>query len=204
MQAGLEIIQTPEKAAALFEPQRVRLLELLAEPDSAAGLARRLDLSRQQVNYHLHALERAQLIQLVAERKKGNCMERLMQATARWYLISPEVLGALLPAPGQDRFSAAYLAFTAARTIAELASLRVGADRAGKRLATLTLSADVRFASPMSRAAFAEEMTSAFASILARYQDDKAPGGRTFRVFIGGYPAPTKTEDAGTVPARLD
>jgi hypothetical protein len=50
MPAPLEIIQEPGKAAAVFDPQRLRLLEHLKEPDSAAGIARRLQLSRQQVN----------------------------------------------------------------------------------------------------------------------------------------------------------
>ena len=136
MPAPLEIIQEPGKAAAVFDPQRLRLLEHLKEPDSAAGIARRLQLSRQQVNYHLRELEKAQLIVLVGERRKGNCVERLLQATAQSYLISPEVLGAMLPPLSPDRFSSAYLAATAARAVAELASLRSGAAEAGKKVAT--------------------------------------------------------------------
>ena len=189
MPAALEIIDGPEKAVALLDPQRLRLLSHLRTPDSAAGVARRLDLSRQQTNYHLRELERVNLVSLVGERRKGNCIERLLQATAESYLVSPEVLGAMLPALDPDRFSSAYLAITAARMVADLASLRTRADAVGKKLATLTLESEVRFASPATRLAFATEMSQTFATLIARYHDEAAPGGRKFKVVFGGYPA---------------
>jgi len=198
MPAPLEIIQEPGKAAAVFDPQRLRLLEHLKEPDSAAGIARRLQLSRQQVNYHLRELEKAQLIVLVGERRKGNCVERLLQATAQSYLISPEVLGAMLPPLSPDRFSSAYLAATAARAVVELASLRSGAAEAGKKVATLTLSAEVRFATPATRLAFATDITAAFSGVIAKYHDEAAAEGRTFRVFLGGYPSVKTTADTNS------
>ena len=198
MPAPLEIIQEPGKAAAVFDPQRLRLMEHLKEPDSAAGIARRLQLSRQQVNYHLRELEKAQLIVLVGERRKGNCVERLLQATAQSYLISPEVLGAMLPPLSPDRFSSAYLAATAARAVAELASLRSGAAEAGKKVATLTLSAEVRFATPATRLAFATDITAAFSGVIAKYHDEAAAEGRTFRVFLGGYPSVKTTADTNS------
>ena len=43
---------------ALFRPMRLRILESLAGPDTAAGVARRLRVARQKVNYHLRALEK--------------------------------------------------------------------------------------------------------------------------------------------------
>jgi DNA-binding transcriptional ArsR family regulator len=184
----LEIVREPAQASALLEPHRALLLSMLTQPDSAAGLARRLELPRQQVNYHLRALERAQLIRLVGERRKGNCIERLMQSSAMSYLISPDVAGPLPEFTDQDRFSSAWLAATAARTLSELAGLRAGADAAGKRLTTLALTADVRFASPESRAAFAADITEAFATVVARYHDEHAEAGRTFRVLFGAYP----------------
>jgi DNA-binding transcriptional ArsR family regulator len=190
MPTVLEIVRDAVKVSALLEPQRARLLAMLAEPDSAAGLARRLELPRQQVNYHLRELERAALIRLVEERRKGNCIERLMQATALSYLISPDVAGTVPDPDQQDRYSSAWLAAAAARTLSELADMRVRADAAGKRLATLALTADIRFASPETRAAFAADITEAFATIVARYHDDTAENGRTFRVLFGAHPKP--------------
>src|SRR5262245_64522061 len=112
------VIRHAEQAAALLQPERIRLLEALGEPDSAAGLARRLDLPRQRLNYHLKELERVGLVELVEERRRGNCLERVVRATARAYVISPEVIGRLgtTGADEPDRFSALHLVHVAART----------------------------------------------------------------------------------------
>src|SRR5271166_4539655 len=72
MPAALQIVQSPEKAGVLLQPGRLRLLEQLTEPDSAAGLARRLGVPRQKLNYHLRELEREGFLELVEERRKGN------------------------------------------------------------------------------------------------------------------------------------
>ncbi|MGQ0539766.1 MAG: ArsR/SmtB family transcription factor [Gemmatimonadaceae bacterium] len=83
------------QAALLLHGARGRLIALLAEADTATGISRRTGLSRQRVGYHLRALERAGLIECVSERRKGNCIERVLRATARSYVIAPEALGAL-------------------------------------------------------------------------------------------------------------
>ncbi|MGH7528213.1 MAG: ArsR family transcriptional regulator, partial [Gemmatimonadales bacterium] len=147
----------------------------------------------------LRALERAGLIELVEERRKGNCLERVVRATARAFVISPEALGALgLTAEmARDRFSSAYLIATAGRAIREIASLEARARREGKRLATLTLDADVRFASAEARAEFAEELAEAVARLATKYHDEQAPEGRLFRVFAAVHPAPKPGENHG-------
>ncbi|MGH7497830.1 MAG: winged helix-turn-helix domain-containing protein, partial [Gemmatimonadales bacterium] len=94
---ALEVIRDPESAAALLDPVRQTLLAHLTEPDSATGLARRLRLPRQRINYHLRELERVGLVELVEERRKGNCLERVVRATARSFIISTEALGAIGP-----------------------------------------------------------------------------------------------------------
>ena len=117
----LEVVRRPEPAAALLDRTRQKLLAHLAEPDSAAGLARRLRLPRQRVNYHLHALERAGVVELVEERRKGNCLERVVRATARAFVISPEALGAVgvTAETAPDRFT------TAGALGASIAALKV-------------------------------------------------------------------------------
>jgi len=194
----LDVIRRPEAAAAVLQPLRQRLLGELAEPQSASGLARRLGIPRQKLNYHLRELESEGLVELVESRRRGNCTERVVRATARSYLISPEALGALGSRPEQirDRLSAAFLIATAGRAVQELGELQAGADRAGQRLATLTLTSDVRFASAETRNAFAEELATALARLAAKYHDEGAPEGRTFRFFVGGYPAPRERSSA--------
>jgi DNA-binding transcriptional ArsR family regulator len=194
--APLEVIDDTDRAAAVLSPLRLRLLEALQAPDSATGLGRRLKLPRQKVNYHLRELEEAGFLRLVEERRKGNCTERIVQATSRHYLISPEVLGALGDSPeaAGDRFSSAYLVATAASLIKEVAVLRRRAARAGKRLATLTIQADVRFTSAADQAGFAEELGQAVTRLVAKYHDDQAPRGRLYRLVAGVHPAITKSE----------
>lgn len=193
----LGVIENTGQAAVLLNPLRLKLLGELREPDSASGLARRLRLPRQKLNYHLRELEKQRLVELVGERRKGNCVERMLRATARTYVISPAALGALGadPAAVQDRFSSTYLVAVAARAVREVARLRSQAEKRGKRLATLTLEGEVRFASAQERSAFAEELAAQFARLVAKYHDQKTPGGRAFRFIVGGYPAVSKKDE---------
>src|SRR5688500_20329151 len=107
----VSFIRAADQAATLLKPLRRLVLEHLDAPDSAAGLARRLNIPRQRLNYHLRELEKEGLLECVEERRKGNCTERMLKATARAFVITPEALGAL-GRPGDasgDQFSAAYL-----------------------------------------------------------------------------------------------
>jgi DNA-binding transcriptional ArsR family regulator len=187
----LQVVHQAAAATSLLDPTRLRILRALEHPDSAAGLARRLGVPRQKLNYHLRLLENEGLVELVEERKKRNCTERVMRAVARTYLISPAVLGALAADPEriEDRASSAYLVATAARAITEVSTARERADRAGKKLPTFTLHADVRFASQRDQAAFAEELTRVVGELIEKFHDERATHGRTFRVMAGAWPA---------------
>ena len=175
-----------------MQPLRARILEGLAEPSSAAAVARKLGVVRQKVNYHLQKLEEEGLVELVEERRKGNCVERIVRATARAYVVGAQALGRLAidPAALQDKFSATYLVAVAAQAVHDISSLRIHADAAGKKIATLTLQSEVRFANAASRKAFAEELADTVARLVAKYHDEEAPQGRRFRMFVGAYPAP--------------
>jgi DNA-binding transcriptional ArsR family regulator len=197
--SGLGVVESAGQAAALLAPLRRRLLEQLREPASASGLARRLGLPRQKVNYHLRELEKKRLVELVEERRSGNCTERVLRATARSYVISPAALGGLAADPGavRDRFSSAYLVAATARAVREVGDLRGRAERAGRRVATLTVEAEARFASAADRSAFAEELTAQLARLIDKYHREKASGGRPFRFLIAGYPAVPRPDSEG-------
>ena len=194
MPADCLVVESTDQAAILLDPVRLRILTLLRLPDSAANVARSLGLPRQRVGYHIRALQNANLLQFVGERRSRNCVERLLQASASFYVVSPRALGAAgAPAtdPGsvRDRFSSSSLLSAASRTIAAVAALRERAESAGRPLPTLTLEAGVRFASPEDQRAFADELMDSFATLVAKYHDDQAPRGRPFRVVISGHPA---------------
>jgi DNA-binding transcriptional ArsR family regulator len=183
------VIDDAEAAAAALDPIRARLLAALAEPASAAALAGRLDLSRQKINYHLNALEAHGLVRVVEERRWGGITERILQAVAQTFAVSPAALdpGATDPARASDRLSAGYLIALAGRVVREVADLRRRAAEAGQRLPTLSIDTEIGFRSADDRAAFAVELTDAVAALAARYHHDD---GRPHRVLAAAYPRP--------------
>jgi len=191
MTAALEVIEDADQAASVLDPMRRQLLDELATPDSAAGLARRIGMARQVVTYHVRQLEAEGLVSFVAERRKRNCVERIVQATARSYVISPAALGPLGADPEQieDQFSSTYLLAVASKLIRDVATLRRRADASGKRLATLTAQADLRFANPADQHAFAAELTECLGRLAAKYHQPNATNGRAFSFVIAGHPA---------------
>jgi hypothetical protein len=78
----------------------------------------------------------------------------------------------------------------AARAIRQVAALEGKAAAAGKRLATLTLDAEIRFGSAEARAEFTEELVTLIGRLVARYHDERAPRGRRFRVVTLAHPIP--------------
>lgn len=184
------VIEDPAAAEASLDPMRSRLLAALAEPASATMLAARVGLARQKVNYHLRALERHGLVELVEERRKGNVTERMLQATAAAYVISPTALAAVAPDPARspDRLSARWLLALAGRLVQDVGTLITGAANARKRLATFALDGTIRFATAADRAAFTDELTTAVTALTARYHDETASGGREHHLVIAIHP----------------
>lgn len=202
---AIACIESPEAASALLHPVRRQILELLEEPDSAAGIARRLRLPRQKVNYHLRELESAGHVELHSERKQGNCTERLVQRVAAHYLISPEALGMIGrtdPSEIRDQFSWAYLVATVGRALRELTTLRRRADSVKKQLPTFTLETEICFASPESLHAFSEQLSREVARLVSEHHDETNASGRVFRFFIGAHPAITKSEEEAEAEAK--
>ena len=191
----LEVIDDPVSAALALDPIKRRLLAELSSPASAASLAGRVGLTRQKVNYHLRALEHHKLVEPVEERHWGGLTERLVIATAASYVVSPAALGPIGadPARSNDRLSASYLIALAARIVREVGDLWRRARQSDKRLATLAIDTVIRFKSPTDRAAFTAELGNAITTLVARYHDEQAPGGRPHRLVVASYPAPAKS-----------
>jgi len=200
------VIENAAAAEASLDPIRSRLLAELAVPGSATTLALKVGLPRQQVNYHLRTLERHGLVALVEERRRGNMTERVMQATAASYVISPTALAAVEPDPERspDRLSAFWMLALAARLVRDVGALLIGARKAGKRLATFALDGEIRFASASDRSAFAEELADSVAALVAKYHDDSAAGGRAHRIVVAIHPSvPAATDVAAPETPEL-
>jgi DNA-binding transcriptional ArsR family regulator len=185
------VIDDPAAAEITLDPIRARLLSELAEPGSASTLASRVGLTRQKANYHLRALERHGLVELVEERRRGNCTERMVQATARSYVISPSALPAVAPDPerARDQLSARWLLAVAARLVRDVGELIGGAAAARQQLATYAIDGEIRFASAADRAAFAKQLGDAVAELAGRYHDETAQGGRRHRFVVALHPS---------------
>ena len=194
------VIENPAAAEASLDPIRARLLAELVEPNSASTLAPRVGLTRQKVNYHLRALEGHGLAELVEERRKGNCTERVMQATAASYVISPSALAAVAPDPSRqpDQRSARWLLALAGRLVREVGELITRSSSAGKPLATLGIDSEVRFATAKDRAAFAAELAESVNGLVAKYHDESAAGGRRHRFIVALHPTITKKKEPKT------
>ncbi len=189
----VEVIEDPAAAAVALDPMRSRLLGELAEPASAASLAARVGIPRQKVNYHLRALEAHGLVVLAAERQHGGITERVLQATAASYVVSPGAVSeaAVDPESAADRLSARYLVALAGRAVREVGNLARRAAAAGKRLPTMSIDTEIRFRNAADRAAFADDLTAAVIELAARYHHDD---GRPHRLVVAAYPKPKESD----------
>lgn len=193
---NIAVIEDAKAAALSLDPLRSTLLAELREPASASQLAERLGLPRQKLGYHLKMLEEHGLVELVDTRRRGNMTERLVRATAKAFVISPQALPELAPDPGalRDQASAWWMLALAARLVRELGRLIVGAAAAKQQLPVFAIDAEITFADARSRAAFSAELGTAMADLVAKYHDGTAPKGRQHRVLVALHPKPKEKQ----------
>jgi DNA-binding transcriptional ArsR family regulator len=188
-------IEEPEQIQALVHPLRLRILEALREPNSAAAVARSVGASRQNVNYHLKELERVGLVRRVGERRAGNFVETLYRSSANAYLVSPRA------AWGGERRLRALRDQVSLERLVELGE-RLGRDAAAlldraafdaAEIASASVEAEVHLADEDTRAAFLDEYLAAVTPILRRYGRRR---GATYRVALAVYPDPESKEES--------
>lgn len=182
------VLDDPAAVEAALDPIRARILAALTEPASAATIATTVGLTRQKVNYHLKALEAHGLVELAEERTWGGITERLLRRSARLLVVDPDLLHgeAIAPEDVADQLSAAYLVAVNARAVSEVGAI-LTSRTTRTRVPTLTLDTVIGFRSAQDRAAFADELQSAVAALVARYHHD---GGRPHRLTVSSYPRP--------------
>jgi DNA-binding transcriptional ArsR family regulator len=176
--SAVGVVSTP------LSPLRRAVLEGLREPASATELAGRLGESRQRVNYHVRELERHGLVELVEERARRGCTERVVRATARAVVVEPAVVGELSESE-RDRYAADTLLAGGARLVRDVAAAREAADTRDQRLLTFAIEAEVGFNRPSDLERFADALADRIAELAA----ELGPGRRRYRVLVGGHPA---------------
>jgi Helix-turn-helix domain len=204
----VETITEGSRAAVLVQhPLRPRILSLAREPASATQIAAALGEARQKVNYHVRQLHRAGLLKPAGRRKKRNMVEQRFVATARAYVLAPQLVGPLAAEAARvaDAMSAAHLVALASQAQAELAAVMGVADAQGKRVATLSMSAELRFESAKQREDFTRALQAALTRVVAEHsspmtrRDGSAGAGRPYRLVVGCYPIPKR---AGSEPQK--
>jgi DNA-binding transcriptional ArsR family regulator len=178
----MALVEGADRVRLALSPLRRQLLQRLSQPASAAQLAAELDLPRQRVGYHLRLLEQAGLVEVVEQRQRRGCVERIMRATAGSFLVDPGVMNDLRQG---DRFAAEQLVALAADTVRQVARMRAKADEQGTRLLTFTLEAQVRLGKPADLHGFTDALAAAVAAVVAQFDQ---PQGRQFRLVMGGHP----------------
>ena len=123
---------------------------------------------------------------------RGGIRERVLQATAATYVVSPAALAATGADPERtsDHLSARYLVALAGRVVRE-----VGEPCAPRRSrGEATADDGYRHRDPLphaeDRAAFADELTAAVLELAARYHHDD---GRPHRLVVAAHPKPEES-----------
>jgi DNA-binding transcriptional ArsR family regulator len=187
---ALTYVDSPDRMRVALSPVRRELLMRLRTPSSASQLAAELGLPRQRLNYHLKELEKAGLVELVEERPRRGCVERILRTRPGALVVDPIVVAGEFTRI-HDQYAAEHLVGVAAMTVRDVARMQDGAARAGKRLLTFALETEVRFARPSDVDAFTEELSAAVGRVVERYD---SAGGRPYRMVALGHPAPTPTQ----------
>jgi DNA-binding transcriptional ArsR family regulator len=187
--ARVRYLDEPKELQALAHPLRLTLLEGLRTPSSAAELARTVDASRQNVNYHLKELERAGLVRKVGERRSGGFTESLFEAVASSFVVSPRA------AWGDERRLDALRAQLSLEHLVRLGE-QLGHDAAvlldraafdGEEIASVSVDAEVHFTSEDDRSQFLREYLAAVGPLLRKHGRKT---GTPYRVVLGAYPDP--------------
>ena len=201
--SDLESVSNAQRAGVLLHPLRLEILSRARTARSATEIAAELDLPRQKVNYHVRELARAKFLRKAGRRRKRNLYEQRYVATARSYVLSPELLGPVEADRRriEDRLSAAFLLALSAQVQGELGRAATEATEQGKRLSTLSIDSEIRFETAEQREGFAVALRDAISRVIADHtspaeRPDGSPGpGRPYRLVLGCYPIPPKPSE---------
>jgi predicted ArsR family transcriptional regulator len=181
------VVDRPEQAAALLQPLRLALVKRMAAPRSCPELARELGQSTQKVNYHVHVLEAAGLVDRVAERRVRGVVEGVYRARAAAYWLSAALVGRIGGRRrARDRFSLGFLLTLAEELQADVGRLASRAE--SEHVPSLGLALDIELR-PEEREAFMRELEEALQGLARRFgtRSGEAAGER-FRLAAACYP----------------
>lgn len=162
-------VDSVEQAESLLKPQRIELLRAMAEARTCPELAEQFGRSPQQIYYHIKALEKAGLVEKVAEKRVRGTVEGHYRAAARSYWLDSRLVGEVgSERQAKDQLSLRFLMSLAQDIHDEVG--RLGHDSAvGKDVPSLGLSANIYLPDGRRRAAFLQEVQQTFQTLAEKY-----------------------------------
>ena len=188
MATGSALIESAEQLVAITHPTRLRILDELRTPGTAAGAARALGEPRQLVNHHVRALAKAAQLRRAGERRNGNFVEQLYESTAGTFVLSPRITWG----DGErvrtltEQLSLRNLVEFGERLQRDAVTLLDRAAFEGDEVPSATVEATVRFADAAARSAFLNDYLALTASLVEKYA---AVEGDAYVVGLAVHPS---------------
>ncbi|MEX2283028.1 MAG: helix-turn-helix domain-containing protein [Gemmatimonadota bacterium] len=198
----LECVTDPTRAAVLLQhPLRKEILARAGEPVSATELAAAVGVPRQRLNYHVQQLVKAGFLRPAGRRMRRNLVERHYMATAKSYVLSPQMLGPLAAAPTEPvGSSSAHLLQLSSVMQRELTTVLQASTDAGVRVRLLSTMSALHFRDAGERAEFGRRLSAAIAELTAGHEGGEGGSpdrkGRPYRLVLGFYPVPDEVADS--------
>lgn len=187
MATGTALIDTTDQLTAITHPTRLRILDELRTPGTAAGTARRLGETRQLINHHVQALAKVGLLRHAGERRNGNFVEQLYESAAGTFILSPRITwsdGERARALA-DQLSLRHLVEFGERLQRDAIALLDRAAFEGDEIPSATVEATVRFADQAARSAFLDEYLSLTAELIDKHASNH---GDAYLVGLAVHP----------------
>ncbi|MEQ1932366.1 MAG: hypothetical protein ABL962_00605 [Fimbriimonadaceae bacterium] len=155
----------------------------MRQPSSGSGIARKHNLTRQVVNYHIRELEKLKLIEFLEERQVGGMKERVFVSVAKSFVIGPKAIGNLAPKANDTESPSTKLTTVVSECLGEVSFRPEGSP-------VLVQELTIAFRDKDERIACMQELTNFFAKIQSRY--DHGGIGGEWRVIGAAYQRPRK------------
>lgn len=163
MAARVAVLADPDRVVAAMSPLRRRILGLLADPDSASGLAERLDTTRQKVNYHLRLLEEAGLVEVIETRRRGGFEERLVRRVADVLVVDPTTFD-VSGLTTRDTIGVTGVTALATDLVRQAGAVASAAADRGERVLAATLDTSIRVRTPADLRALLDDLAAVVAA----------------------------------------
>ena len=186
------LIQSPQQAKVLFKPIRLEILQQLGEARTCSDLAKVFNTSPQKIYYHIKLLQETGLVSKVREERVRGIMEGYYQASARNYMLSPEMVQQL----GGAKMARQQLSLNNLFNLVEQMQVEITALlQADEEIPSIGLSAQIALNNPRDRDAFMAELQESIQTLAEKYgarQDPPPFPEAIYRLVLATYPVKMK------------